>query len=1030
MENDSRSDKGLCPDELHPISIVEKDEEIGNIHFDASNFSGALDYFAKARGSALELSLNTKAAYLDLKIASCYKAKGDHGRAIEYAVLAKETFRKENDLLGLGRAYCLDGMLHAEIGRYGKGRRLCETGQRLLKGTGEFLELGKVQNWLGFIHTRLGNIPKAREYFEGALVAFRSVQNDDGISQALNNLGILHKNLSEWREAAGFFEKALAISVKSGNFARMATYSLNLGIVHFRLGEWGLALREFSRSLEICTQIGNRAGAARTRLAAANVSLRKREWAGAEASYRDVLATSRELGCKREEVLALEFLGELELTKGNSDNALELLKEAEALALEIAPRGDLVMEVARRAAEAHLSRGEIDDALAAAERAADIARSVGDRCEEALARRVTGVALWHKGEWEKGRQIIEDVLSTLTSVGERFEVARTLLISGKAIVSELPGGGVSGELSDKAVSFLRQAMGVFLSFEVKGWAALAIVELARFYLTKAVPDESLNHIDEAERLLSDVEEPEIHAALAGVRAALEQAFVSSTLSSSSEFKILEELGKLLGGDEDPERTLDELMQLILARSDADRGLIAFVADGAEPHIWAVKRLSSKEALGIIGSLREALPAEMAGSPRVVTSIRSDKILSQLPALERVQSFALVPLNLPSGQKGIVYADRLVGNRLGAFKQRELNLLAVMSGIATLAAVEAERVVRMRESAARRQRLDFTRSFDGIVTQNKEMLEILSLVEKVGSSSATILILGETGTGKALVAEAIHSCSPRKDKPFVPISCSSIPDSLLESELFGHVQGAFTGAIRDKRGLFEEAETGTVFLDEVAKTTKSIQAKLLHFLDKKEIRAVGSTKWKRVDGRIICATNTDLKVMIREGEFLEDLYYRLSDITISVPSLRERRDDIPLLIEHFLKASGAQDNKPVRSVTRGAMQLLMDYDWPGNVRELEKTVKRMLVLAPPVGELGSELLPPEIREQKIDAVGTGALKTEVERTERRVISEALEKHGWNKARAAKFLNISYPTLLKKIVELDLDRRHHSKTTNRG
>jgi len=1022
MENGSRRDKDLCPDELHPISAVEKDEEIGNIHFDASNFSCALDYYTKAKKSALELSLHTKAAYLDLEIASCYKSRGDHNRAITYAESAKRTFRRENDLIGLGKAYCLEGILYAESGRYRKGRRLCETGQRLLKGTGEFLELGKVQNWLGFIHTRLGNIAKAREYFEGALFAFRSVQYDDGISQALNNLGILHKNLSEWREAAGFFEKALKIGEKSGNFGRIATFSLNLGIVHFRLGEWELASRQFSRSLQICTQIGNRAGAARNRLAAANISLRKREWADAEATYRDVLATSRELGNRREETLALEFLGELQLTKGNSEGALELLKEAEALAVQIAPRGDLIMEAARRVGEAHLFRGETDDAIAAAERAAELARSLGDRCEEALARRVTGVALWYKGEWEEGWQIIEEVLSTLTSIGERFEVARTLLISGKAIVSKLAGGGVSVEFSDKAVSFLRQAMGVFLSFEVKGWAAVAIVELARFYLIKGVPDESLSYVDEAEKLLRDVDESEIHAALAGVRAALEEAFVSSTLSSSSEFRILEELGKLLGGKENPHRTMDELLQLILARSEADRGLIAFVGKGMKPRIWAARKLSSNEALSIVNSLTEVLPVEEVGSPRVITGVRSDRIFSRLPAFERIQSFVLVPLNLPSGQKGIVYADRLIGNRLGAFKQRELNLLAVMSGIATLAAVEAERVVQIRESMARRKRLEFTCSFDGIVTQNKEMLEMLSLVEKVGSSSATILIQGETGTGKALVAEAIHSCSPRKDKPFVPINCSAIPDSLLESELFGHVQGAFTGAIRDKRGLFEEAEGGTVFLDEVAKTTKSVQAKLLHFLDKKEIRAVGSTKWRRVDGRIICATNTNLKGLIKEGEFLEDLYYRLSDITILVPPLRERRDDISLLVEHFLKDFSAQNNKPVRGVARGAMQLLMDYDWPGNVRELEKMVKRMLVLAPPSGELGPELLPAEVREQKAIILEAGSLKTEVERTERRVIAEALEKNGWNKARAARFLDISYPTLLKKIIELDLDRRH--------
>ncbi|UCF78192.1 MAG: sigma 54-interacting transcriptional regulator [Candidatus Eiseniibacteriota bacterium] len=1025
MKDSSRRDKDLCPDELRPVSAAEKDEEIGDIHFDASNFSGALDYYAKARKTALELSLTGKVAYLDLRIASCQKGKGDYSTAIECARSAKSAFRKEKDFVGLGKAYCLEGVLHAEIGSYRKGRRLCETGQKLLKGTGEFLELGRIENWLGTIHTRLGNISRAREYFEDALTAFRSIRHDEGVSQVLNNLGVLQKNLSEWRQAAGFFEKALRISEKTGNFGRVATFALNLGIVHFRLGEWESAQRHFARSLQVCTQTGNRGGVVRNRLAMANIDLRKREWEAAEAAYREVLTLSRALGYKREETLALEFLGELELARGNSDAAFALLKEAEPIALGIAPRGDLIMEVLRRRAEVHLARDEFAEAMEAAEQAAEIARSLGDRCEEALSKRATGIALWYEGEWDKGWRTIEDALAVLTTIGERFETARTLLLAGRAVVAKLPTGDVSAECADRAVSFLRQAMGVFLSFDVKGWAALATAELAKLYLTRKMPDESLSYVEEAEKLLADVEEGEIYSELAAVRAALEEAFVSSTLSSSGEFKILEELGKLLGGDEDPEKMLDELMQLILARSDADRGLIAFVSPNVPPRIWTARRVSPGEATSIVRSLEEALVLENGASPRVVTSVSSDKIFSQLSAFERVQSFVVVPLSLPSGQNGLVYADRLSGNRLGPFKQRELNLLAVISGIATLAAVEAERAARRNESAAYREGLRLRSSFDGIVTENEEMLAILSLVEKVGASSATILVQGETGTGKALIAEALHSCSPRGEGPFIPISCSAIPESLLESELFGHVQGAFTGAIRDKRGLFEEAEGGTVFLDEVAKTTRSVQAKLLHFLDKKEIRAVGSTKWKKVDARIICATNLDLRQLIKDGAFLEDLYYRLSDITISVPPLRERRDDIPLLVEHYLREFGGNGETRPRPVSRGAMQALMDYDWPGNVRELEKTVKRMLVLAGPDGELTSELLPREISHQEGGVIEGGSLRTEVERTERRVIGETLEKHGWNKARAAKSLGISYPTLLKKIKELSIDRRHRSR-----
>ncbi|MFH0779119.1 MAG: sigma 54-interacting transcriptional regulator [Candidatus Eisenbacteria bacterium] len=1025
MKNSSQSDKNLCPDEVRPVSLIEKDEEIGDIHFNASNFSCALDYYAKARSSAVALSLPQKAARIDLKIASCHKRKGDYGLAIESASSAKRAFHEQKDLINLGKAYCLEGILYAEIAQYRKGRRLCETGERLLKGTGEFLERGKVLNWLGAIHLRQGNISKAREYFEDALSALRSVQDEEGVSMVLNNLGLLHKNVSEWRQASGFFDKALRISDKTGNFARVATYSLNLGIVHFRLGEWELAQRHLSRSLQVCTQTGNTGGIARAKLALANISLRKRDWADAETAYREVLSMSRKLGYKREETLALEFLGELYLTRRNPERALEMLMEAETLAREIAPRGDLVMEVARRKGEAHLSLGRLEDATASANEAIAVARSLGDLCEEALAKRVVAVSLWHRSEWDQGWQLIEEVLSTLTSIGERFEVARTLLAAGRTVVLRYLCGPVSSEFCEKAVSFLRQAMGIFLSFEAKSWAALALLGSSRLYLARGMRDEALSYMDEAEEKLREVDEPEIRAELSAVRAALEEAFVNSTLSSSGEFKILEEVGKLLGGGVDPEHTLDELLQLILARLDGDRGLIAFIAKEREPRIWAARSVTPKEASDVVVSLTETIGFDDVSSPRVVTSVRSDKVLSQLPVLSRVQSFVAVPLSLPSGLRGLVYVDRLSGNRLGAFRQSEVSLLAVMAGIATLAAVEAERSLQRKESAARRQSLELKCSFDGIVTQNKQMFDILSMIEKVGASNATILIQGETGTGKALVAEAIHTCSPRRDKSFVPISCSSIPETLLESELFGHVQGAFTGAFRDKRGLFEEAEAGTVFLDEVAKTTKSVQAKLLHFLDVKEIRAVGSTKWKKVDARIICATNTDLKKLIKEGEFLEDLYYRLSDITISVPPLRERRDDVPLLVEHFLNEYGAQAGRAATTVGRAALQSLMDYDWPGNVRELQKTVKRMLVLAGSEGELTSDLLPREIREGTTGTAEGSSLKDEVERTESRVIAQALEKHAWNRVRAAKSLHVSYPTLLKKIRGLQLDRRHRPR-----
>jgi transcriptional regulator with PAS, ATPase and Fis domain len=307
----------------------------------------------------------------------------------------------------------------------------------------------------------------------------------------------------------------------------------------------------------------------------------------------------------------------------------------------------------------------------------------------------------------------------------------------------------------------------------------------------------------------------------------------------------------------------------------------------------------------------------------------------------------------------------------------------------------------------------------------------------------VLFMGETGTGKGLFAQVVHEISQRRDRPFVQVNCAALPEQLLESELFGYVQGAFTGATRDKSGLFEEAEGGTIFLDEIEKIPESVQAKLLHVLDRGEIRPVGATRNKKVDARVICATSSDLRERIRDGRFLEDLYYRLNDITVRVPSLRERREDIPVLSQHFLAMYTRQMEKSLRGFAPEVMRLFLEHEWRGNVRELEKTVKRMVVLADDGDVLGVDLLPVEIREsvqaqsaprRSLDtpiaafafrgaaksATG-GTLRSQVSEVERMVITEALERLHGNKAQVARELGLSYPTLLNRIRTFGLETR---------
>jgi len=307
------------------------------------------------------------------------------------------------------------------------------------------------------------------------------------------------------------------------------------------------------------------------------------------------------------------------------------------------------------------------------------------------------------------------------------------------------------------------------------------------------------------------------------------------------------------------------------------------------------------------------------------------------------------------------------------------------------------------------------SFENIITQNSGMLDVLGLARKVAPSDLTVLLNGETGTGKGLLAYSIHALSSRAQQKFMPINCAAIPEALLESELFGHKRGSFTGAHSDKKGLLAEAEGGTVFLDEIGKMPLSMQGKLLHFMDTKVVRPVGAAVEFKVDVRVVCASKSDLHQMAMEGRFLEDLYYRLLDFPLVIPPLRERPDDIELLTRHFVKRFSEELEAEIPSLDRNFLDCLVQYRWPGNVRELEKSLRRAIVLADGDNVLRAEHLSTEINQQVEPSISAeiSPLKETLAAIECREITRALAAAEGNKSQAARVLKISYPNLLKKI-----------------
>ena len=309
----------------------------------------------------------------------------------------------------------------------------------------------------------------------------------------------------------------------------------------------------------------------------------------------------------------------------------------------------------------------------------------------------------------------------------------------------------------------------------------------------------------------------------------------------------------------------------------------------------------------------------------------------------------------------------------------------------------------------------------IIGRSAAMVEVYKTVARVAPTKSTALILGESGTGKELIARAVHQHSPRAQRPFVAVDCGVLTETLLESELFGHVRGAFTGAVADKKGVFEEAQGGTCFLDEIGDISPALQAKLLRVLQEHEIRRVGGKEWRPVDVRVVAATNRNLAELVSKRAFRQDLYYRLNVVTLQLPPLRERTDDIPALAQHFLRRYSQEHAKPVATISDEAMALLSAYSWPGNIRELENAIERAVALAPQ-SLLSSEELPREIREGLVPTVTTELSADEasffaknptLEEVEKRYVRHVLSQTQGNMVRAAKILDIDRRSLYRML-----------------
>jgi Nif-specific regulatory protein len=493
------------------------------------------------------------------------------------------------------------------------------------------------------------------------------------------------------------------------------------------------------------------------------------------------------------------------------------------------------------------------------------------------------------------------------------------------------------------------------------------------------------------------------------------------------YKALQPLGARLEPGEVIEACITAAFQLlprathvaILLRSDADKDRFALAVSRARNK--AEPRPAGADP---VRASRAVLRRVLADRAAVLTANAQEALSSESILGGRILSILALPLWRGDDITGLIQADNRAS--AGMFSETDLEVGLLLAAQASLAIDNATLVQRLRvaEERARGENVYLRRKeqkikFDNIIGDSPAMKAVFAQLDRVVDTRATVCIEGETGTGKELVASAIHHQSQRRDKMFVAQNCAALPENLLESELFGHKRGAFTSADSDKKGLFEIADGGTLFLDEMGEMPLTLQAKLLRVLQEGSIRPVGATAEKQVDVRILCATNRDLSAEVEKGRFRQDLYYRLMVFPIKLPPLRDRREDIPQLAAHFLKRYADEYRVELPGFTQDALDALASYNWPGNIRELENEIQRLVIQAEPGHWIEVTDLSPRLR--KIEGTITriapqkGTLKEMMDQVERWLLTEALRDHGGNKTKTAVTLGITREGLHKKLAK---------------
>jgi len=998
-----KSDRPVLPDSEDRLKT-------GDLYLRVGDHAQALESFL----SLLSSARGTDLFALGRRIAYCQDRLGRHREAIALMEplvgnAPDLDLLLEPDRIELGRCYLELGNAYFRAGRLEDAQR---AGLSAIESLGDAggVHLGLSQNLLGAVALRSGDIELARTHFRRALDRFRSLGDVSNLAFAYNNLGAVYKEACEWDRALEHYHAAFYLQATEGEYQDQGAVHQNLGIVMMKVGRYDEARDHLHASLKRAIELGDGDRALRARISMLRLSRESLDFSGARKILEECRRFAPDPIPEREACLLDLEETQLDLSEGNRADASARLTPLEERVSRMASRGDLMIETHRLAGRLAAENGEWQVADERLQSATALAREDRDQYQEQHSlleqMRLAGMT----GRLAEADKHFQHLRSRFEQGGERPSLARLYEWKGDQETENRLD-------PDEAIDWYERSVGLWKRMGRDRLVAAIEIKIAGSLLTSGRRDDAAAVFESLQEKL-DKWGPQRGESIL-LRAAgrladrLEKESDPKSTGVPDGNQTYRRLVDILGWDAEPTEKLRASLQQISETLEADGALLCEVTEST------LEVVSSISMGRLDGNRSLPRPADLVERPGVSRLKFGD---------EDVRSSLVVPAIL-QGKPHLFYFERREATRR-RFVRSELNYALVL--ISEVSRTLPQLPVSPEPTGEAARKLEEIRHgiyVADVITQDSRMLSILSLIHKVGDTDLTVLLQGETGTGKKLLANAIHRISERRGRPIVTVDCAALPDSLLESELFGHRKGSFTGATQDRIGLLEEANGGTIFLDEIDKAGLAVQRRFLHMLDTGEIRPVGSTGYRTLDVRVVCATSCpDLRSEVEAGNFLKDLYYRLNDISIQIPALRDRPDDVPLLTKCFIDRFSTDLGRQISGVALSMKEEIRAHSWPGNVRELEKAIRRAVTLSDKGAVIGADLLPAAVLESVNGATteGHGGIKARVESYEKKILIEVLDRLRWNKSRAADELGLSRKGLKGKIERYRLDRRGGRRT----